>query len=169
MDWKDHYSFICHIHHQICEFNVIFHTTLHRYVPIQRNCRSYSHSKHFFPSSHPPKLQHQLKDDKSRRTLLDHVCIAVIRIMTSFTPITFQNGSQLGFEALGGYSLPPLLTVGIQVHHCSRATLSMTLGICWPQPHQEEFSKEYFSFYRHLGKDMHGEGMFCSSISMVSC
>jgi hypothetical protein len=42
--------------------------------------------------------------------------------------------------AFGGYILPSTSTFGSQVHLSSSGMESMTVGICWPQPHQEAFS-----------------------------
>lgn len=51
-----------------------------------------------------------------------------------------QPGSQSAFTAIGGYSTPSFSTFGSHVHQFSRGNLSITMGMCWPQPHQEVFS-----------------------------
>ena len=43
-------------------------------------------------------------------------------------------GNQSALAAIGGYRPS---TFGSHLHHLSSGTLSITLGICWPQPHQE--------------------------------
>lgn len=50
--------------------------------------------------------------------------------------------SQSAFFAIGGYITPSFSTPGSHVHHASFGTLSMTIGTCKPQPHQEDFSKK---------------------------
>ena len=52
-----------------------------------------------------------------------------------------QPGSQSAFGAIGGYCVPSFSTFGSQVHQDSLGSLSMTMGTCWPQPHQEVFSR----------------------------
>ena len=42
---------------------------------------------------------------------------------------------------MGGYSVPSFSTFGSQVHQFSLGMLSITIGTCWPQPHQEVFSE----------------------------
>jgi len=68
--------------------------------------------------------------------------------LTHFPPTThFQApattpagpASQLALAALGGYCLPSNSTFGSQVHRSSAGTLSMTDGMCLPQPHQVAF------------------------------
>jgi len=58
------------------------------------------------------------------------------------TPISMTSdiGSQSAVAAFGGYILPSTSTFGSQVHLSSSGMESMTVGICWPQPHQEAFS-----------------------------
>lgn len=51
-----------------------------------------------------------------------------------------QPGSQSALGAMGGYLFPSFSTFGSQVHHDSFGILSMTIGTCEPQPHQEDFS-----------------------------
>ncbi|KAH6704044.1 hypothetical protein BKA61DRAFT_617782 [Leptodontidium sp. MPI-SDFR-AT-0119] len=57
------------------------------------------------------------------------------------TPPTAPTGpeSQLGLDPFGGYCLPSASTFGSQVQRSSAGTLSITEGMCLPQPHQVAF------------------------------
>ena len=57
-----------------------------------------------------------------------------------FIQLHIHCGIQSPLEGIGGYVFPSLVTLGVQVHRFSSGMLSMTLGICLPQPHQEAFS-----------------------------
>lgn len=45
-----------------------------------------------------------------------------------------------GLLALGGYDLPSLSTLGSQVQRSSSGTVSMTMAMCEPHPHQVDLS-----------------------------
>lgn len=47
-----------------------------------------------------------------------------------------------GFGPIGGYCLPSFSTVGSQVQRLSSATEAITVGTCWPHPHQVTFSMD---------------------------
>ena len=51
-----------------------------------------------------------------------------------------QPGSQSAFAAIGGYCVSSFSTFGSQVHQELLSTLSITEGMCWPQPHQDVLS-----------------------------
>lgn len=63
---------------------------------------------------------------------------------------TVQPPASHGDEALGGYALPSLSTLGSQVQRSSFGMLSMTMGMCEPQPHQVDLLQVSQEAFLHM-------------------
>lgn len=77
--------------------------------------------------------------------------------------------SQSAFAAIGGYSVPSFATLGSQVHHCSFAMGSMTLGTWLPQPHQEDLSAIDVSSGHESSEGLEGIATDCKSRKSPFC
>jgi hypothetical protein len=86
------------------------------------------------------------RDDTMSRLMtlhggLHHLKKKYLISMKMMSPMN-HGGSQSAFGALGGYTFPSTSTFGSQVHLSSSGIESITIGICWPQPHHDDFSRE---------------------------
>lgn len=92
----------------------------------------------FNPTPAPASYRHVHIRHQMFPSLVFPVLVYAPSLFTSM--LHSQPGSQSAFGAIGGYCVPFFSTFGSQVHHVSLGSLSMTIGTCWPQPHQEDFS-----------------------------